>query len=73
MFRICAMVIIMVLLGSSVSLAALNLKADGAGILAWAFVGFIALFVISHLIPASIQCVGLFRCALQPQIQSKNR
>jgi hypothetical protein len=67
------MAIIMVLLNSSAGFAAFNLKADGAGVLAWTFVGFIALFVISHLIPALIQCVDMFRCVFHQRAQSKNR
>ncbi len=73
MYRICVMAAIMVLVGSSVCLAAFKLKADGAGILAWTFVGFIALFVVSHIIPAFIQCVDLFRCAFLQRSHSKNR
>ncbi len=73
MFRICAIAIFMLFSSAATCLAAFNLKVDGAGLLAWSFVGFVALFVISHIVPAFIQCVDLFRSAFQHRSQSKNR
>lgn len=65
MLRTGALALFMLFLPASVCLAGFNLKADGAGILAWSFVGFVALFVVSQMIPACIKCVELMREALR--------
>ena len=73
MLRISAIALFILFFHASACLAAFNIKADGAGILAWSFVGFVALFVVSQMIPACIQCVGLIREALRGHFAWKIR
>jgi len=73
MLRISAGTLFVLLLPASACLAGFNLKADGAGILAWSFVGFVALFVIAQMIPACIKCVALIREALRGHFSWKIR
>lgn len=46
---------------ASNSFAAMSATTTGAGFLVWLFVGFIALFVVSQLIPGVILTVGLIK------------
>ncbi len=71
MLRIGALTLFLVMTQVSASLAGFNLKADGAGILAWSFVGFVALFVIAQMIPACMQGVELIREALRRHVNWK--
>ncbi|MDY0292032.1 MAG: hypothetical protein RBR02_06820 [Desulfuromonadaceae bacterium] len=73
MARIVALTIFILLSHASIALAGFNLKADGATILAWSCVGFVALFVIAQMIPACIQCVELLREALSGRFIWRNR
>lgn len=73
MLRIVAIALFASFAHASVCLAAFNVKADGAGILAWSFVGFVALFVVSQMIPACVQCIGLIREALRGHFAWKTR
>lgn len=65
MHHLGSILITFILLGATPCYAAFNVKSAGAGVLVWVFVGFIALFVVSHMIPALIQCFDLIRQAVQ--------
>jgi|GEM_PF-1279366 hypothetical protein len=72
----CAFIILtlaLLLLNASVCFAGFNLKADGAEVLAWSFVGFVALFVVAQIVPACIQCIELIREALRGHMSWKIR
>ncbi|MBN2645713.1 MAG: hypothetical protein JXR59_09605 [Desulfuromonadaceae bacterium] len=56
---------LLLLIAAVNSWAAPSAKAAGAGLLVWLFVGFVALFIVSQLIPALIQCGSLLRELLQ--------
>ncbi|MCA1797420.1 MAG: hypothetical protein ABR516_04375 [Desulfuromonadaceae bacterium] len=73
MLRISVLTFLILLAHASICLAGFNLKADGAGILAWSFVGFVALFVVSQMIPACIKCVELIREGLRDFVAWKIR
>ena len=73
MLRNIAIALFLLFTQVSVCFAGFNIKADGAGILAWSFVGFVALFVISQMIPAFIKCVELIREALRGHFAWRNR
>jgi|AntRauTorckE6833_2_1112554.scaffolds.fasta_scaffold11711_2 hypothetical protein len=73
MIRICGVMLFLLLSQASECLAGFNFKADGAGILAWSFVGFVALFVVSQMIPACVQCLDLIRKALSGHFVWKDR
>ncbi|MFO7831858.1 MAG: hypothetical protein R6V18_07720 [Desulfuromonadaceae bacterium] len=65
MLRNSVVALFLLLAQVSTCYAGFNFKAQGAGILAWSFVGFVALFVVSQMIPACIKCVELIREALR--------
>lgn len=73
MLCISASTLFVLLFSAAECLAGFNLKAEGAGILAWSFVGFVALFVIAQMIPACIKCVALIREALRGHFAWKIR
>ena len=55
------MLITMMAGSTSAAYAATSVQGEGMGILAYAFIGFFALIIVSQLVPATILFIGMVR------------